>query len=64
MAHLISTVEAQILQTAHVITWDVVDGTWIRSFHKTPEGAEILRAIVRDNLEGADKITAALWLLL
>ena len=51
----------QILQTAHVITWDVVDGAWIRQFHRTPEGAETLRLIVRDGLEGADKITDALW---
>lgn len=51
----------QILQTAHVVTWDVVDGTWIRQFHRTTEGAEILRLIVRDDLEGADKIVKALW---
>jgi len=50
----------QILQTAHVITWDVVDGAWIRQFHRTPDGAEILRLIVRDGLEGADKIVDAL----
>lgn len=51
----------QLLQTAHVITWDVVDGAWIRQFHRTPEGAETLRLIVRDGLEGADKIIDALW---
>ena len=51
----------QLLQTAHVITWDVVDGAWIRQFNSTPEGAETLRLIVRDGLEGADKITDALW---
>lgn len=51
----------QLLQTAHVITWDVVDGAWIRQFHRSPEGAETLRLIVRDNLEGAaDKIADAL----
>lgn len=61
MAHVISTADAKLLQTAHVITWDVVDGAWIRQFHSTPEGAEILRLIVRDGLEGADKITDALW---
>ena len=51
----------QILQTAHVITWDVVDGAWIRQFNRNPDGAEILRQIVRDGLEGADKIADALW---
>ena len=61
MAHVISTADAKLLQTAHVITWDVVDGAWIRQFHRSAEGAEILRLIVRDGLEGADKITAALW---
>ncbi len=51
----------QLLQTAHVITWDVVDGDWIRQFHRSAEGAETLRLIVRDNLEGAaEKITDAL----
>lgn len=62
MAHTLPQTEAQLLQTAHVITWDVVDDDWIRQFNRTPEGAETLRLIVRDNLEGAaDKIADALW---
>ena len=51
----------QLLQTAHVITWDVFTPSMIRQMHATPDGAEILRQIVRDGLEGADKITNALW---
>ena len=52
----------QLLQTAHVITWDVFTPSMIRNMHRTPEGAETLRLIVRDNLEGAaDKIADALW---
>ena len=61
MTHVLTASEAKLLQTAHTITWDVVDHAWIRQFHRTAEGAEILRRIVRDDLEGADKITAALW---
>ena len=61
MAHVLTASEAKRLQTAHVITWDVVDHAWIRQFHRSAEGAEILRQIVRDGLEGSDKITAALW---
>lgn len=51
----------QILQTAHVITWEVFTPSMIRQMHRTPDGAEILRLIVRDGLEGAEKITTALW---
>lgn len=51
----------QLLTTAHVITWDVFTPSMIRDMHRTPDGAEILRLIVRDGLEGADKITDALW---
>ncbi len=61
MAHVLTDSEAKRLQLAHVITWDVVDFAWIRQFHRTAEGAELLRQIVRDNLEGADKIIDALW---
>lgn len=51
----------KILQTAHVLTWDVVNAAWIRQFNRSSEGAEILRVIVRDGLEGADKVVDALW---
>jgi hypothetical protein len=51
----------QLLQTAHVITWDVFTPSMIRQMHRTPDGAETLRLIVRDGLEGSDKITTALW---
>ena len=61
MAHVISTADAKLLQTAHVITWDVFTPSMIRDMHRTPDGAEILRQIVRDGLEGADKIVDALW---
>lgn len=60
--HVITATQDKILQTAHVLTWDVVDGDWIRQFNRSSEGAEILRVIVRDGLEGADKIVKALWI--
>ena len=52
----------QILQTANVIAWDRFTPGMIREVHSTPEGAEVLRLIVRDNLAGAaDKIANAIW---
>lgn len=56
-----TTAQDKILQTAHVLTWDVVNAAWIRQFNRSSEGAEILRIIVRDGLEGADKVVDALW---
>jgi len=61
MTHTITNTEAQLLQTAGVITWDCFTPSMIREMHATPEGAEMLRLIVRDNLQGAaDKIANAL----
>lgn len=61
MTHTISAADAKLLQMAHVITWEVYTPSMIREVHRTPEGAEMLRLIVRDNLEGAaDKIANAL----
>ena len=35
---------------------------WIRTIHELPEGAEALRIIVRDDLEGmASAVADALW---
>jgi len=59
---VISFTEDQLLQTAHIITLDIVTPSIIREFHASAEGAEMLRLIVRDDLAGtADKITNALW---
>jgi hypothetical protein len=61
MTHTISDATAKLLQTADVITWDCFTPSMIRQMHSTPEGAEVLRLIVRDNLQGAaDKIANAL----
>jgi hypothetical protein len=62
MTHTISDADAKLLQTADVITWGCFTPSMIRQMHSTPEGAEVLRLIVRDNLQGAaDKIANALW---
>ena len=50
----------QLLTTAQVIA-SVFTPSMIRQMHATPDGAEILRQIVRDGLEGADKIVNSLW---
>ena len=49
----------QILQTAHVITWDCFTPSMIRDMHRTGDGAAAPRPIIRDHLEGADKIANA-----
>ena len=44
--------------------WEDTERTFenIQEIHSTPEGAEMLRLMVRDNLGGAaDIIAAALW---
>lgn len=51
----------QLLTTAHVMTWDCFTPSMIRDMNRTPDGAEMLRIMVRDGMESADKITAALW---
>ena len=52
---------AQLTVTAQVIR-DTFTASMIRNMHSMDGGAEILRLIVRDDLEGAgSKITDALW---
>ena len=39
--------------------------SWIRTIHRLPDGAEALRLIVRDDLQGAGSAVAdALWTVL
>ena len=54
--------QAQLLAVAGVIKWDYFRPQMIREIHQTADGAELLRLIVRDDLNGAaDKIASALW---
>lgn len=57
-----TTTQAQLLVVAGEIKRDYFRPEMIREIHQTVEGAELLRLIVRDDLNGAaDKIAAALW---
>lgn len=53
--------DLQLTATAQIIR-DLFTPEMIRNMHSMGNGSEILRLIVRDDLEGAgDKIANALW---
>ena len=54
---------AMIAQSSQQSRSNLHAGSWIRTIHRLPDGAEALRLIVRDDILGAGSAVAdALWI--